>query len=117
MCTYNGEQFIAEQLSSIVGQSPPPAEIVVGDDGSSDHTVDIVRNAAQGMTTVTVLEGAEHLGVTKNFERTVRRVSAPLVALSDQDDVWHPDRLRTVTRLFEDPSILLVHSDARLVGS
>ncbi|RDV45536.1 glycosyltransferase family 2 protein [Leifsonia sp. ku-ls] len=117
LCTFNGAAFVTQQLRSILDQSPAPAEIVVGDDGSSDDTVDLVRAADHGSTAVTVLDGAGRLGVTKNFERTVSAVVSPLVALSDQDDVWHRDRLRRLTPLFDDGSVLLVHTDARLVDA
>lgn len=117
LCTYEGERYVGEQLSSILAQDPAPAEIIVGDDGSSDRTVEIVTQTVAGTVPLTVLPGAGRLGVTKNFERTVSAVSAPLVALSDQDDVWHPERLDRLVRIFDDESVLLVHTDARLVDS
>lgn len=117
LCTFNGEAFVAQQVRSILDQSPAPAELVVGDDGSSDGTVEVVRRTDPGRTAVTVLDGASRLGVTKNFERTVRAVGSPLVALSDQDDVWHPGRLSRLAALFDDDAVLLVHTDARLVGA
>ena len=42
MSTYNGERFLAEQLSSICAQTRPVDEIVVSDDGSSDGTLRIL---------------------------------------------------------------------------
>ena len=43
MCTYNGEKFIEEQLKSILNQKVPVNEIVIGDDGSTDRTVEIAE--------------------------------------------------------------------------
>ena len=117
LCTYDGERFAAEQVRSILGQSRPPQVIVLGDDGSRDRTVEIVRETVGESVPLTVLPEGERLGVTRNFERTVAAVDAPLVALSDQDDVWRPDRLQRLAALFDDDRLLLVHTDARLVDS
>lgn len=116
LCTFNGEPYVAEQLRSIVAQSSPPALIVVGDDGSTDRTIEVVRATAGDAVRLSVLPEGARLGVTRNFERTIVAVDAPLIALSDQDDVWHPGRIARLAPLFDDGSLLLVHTDARLVG-
>ncbi len=116
LCTFNGEPYVAEQLRSIVAQSSPPALIVVGDDGSTDRTIEVVRATAGDAVRLSVLPEGARLGVTRNFERTIVAVDAPLIALSDQDDVWHPGRIARLAPLFDDSSLLLVHTDARLVG-
>ncbi|KQR52177.1 hypothetical protein ASF88_11445 [Leifsonia sp. Leaf336] len=116
LCTFNGEPYVAEQLRSIVAQSSPPVLIVVGDDGSTDRTIEVVRATVGDTVRLSVLPEGARLGVTRNFERTIVAVDAPLVALSDQDDVWHPGRIARLAPLFDDSSLLLVHTDARLVG-
>ncbi|PJJ61725.1 glycosyltransferase family 2 protein [Compostimonas suwonensis] len=124
LCTHNGARFVGEQLRSILGQTLPPSEIVVSDDASSDGTLDVVRAVlaefaqtdAATSVAVTILENERPLGVTKNFERAVRATSGQLVALSDQDDVWRDDKLARVRQLFDDdPGLLLLGTDARLV--
>lgn len=47
MCTYNGEQFLREQLDSILAQTYPIHELIIQDDCSTDHTADIVREYAR----------------------------------------------------------------------
>ena len=42
LCTYNGEKYIEQQLNSILNQNYPVEEIQIGDDGSSDKTIDII---------------------------------------------------------------------------
>lgn len=121
LCTYNSERFIEEQLRSILTQSLRPDEIVVGDDGSTDATLDLIRalvTAEGGGVRLTVLPVGDRLGVTANFERTVAACIGDLIALSDHDDVWHPDRLAMAVPAFEaDPDLLLQHADARLVDA
>lgn len=119
LCTYNGERFLDEQLRSILEQSVRPAEIVVADDGSTDGTLAIVERVAdRSEVPFSVLPPGGRLGVTANFQRAIEACTGPLVALADQDDAWHPDRLAAALAVFTaEPDVLLVHSDARLVAA
>ncbi|MDI2099420.1 glycosyltransferase family 2 protein [Ruicaihuangia caeni] len=120
LCTYNGERYVDEQVRSILSQSRLPDEVVVADDGSTDQTLAIIRVAFEGSSVrLVVLEPEESpLGVTANFERAVRACSGDLIALCDQDDVWHFDRLDRALREFDQsPRLLLQHSDARLTDA
>lgn len=117
LATYNGGRFIAEQLRSILAQTVPVHQIVIADDGSRDDTVGIARETlATFAGDVLVLEPERRsLGVTKNFERALRACAGEVIALADQDDVWHADKLeRMIAALGTDG--LLAFSDARLVG-
>lgn len=124
LCTYNGAAFIREQVRSICLQSRPPQEIVLSDDASTDGCVDIARAAVaecaaerpEHPVALRVLQNTTALRVTKNFEQAVRACEGDLIALSDQDDVWKPDRLARMAAEFERrPDLLLLHTDARLV--
>lgn len=122
LCTHNGAEFIEAQLRSILAQSVLPIQIVISDDASQDETLSVVHGVfgtddveALGIT-VTVMNHVKNVGVTSNFERALLACTGDLVALCDQDDIWHPDRLESAQRRFEDASeLLLLHSDARLV--
>ncbi len=121
LCTYNGAAYVEAQVESILDQEFAPDELVVSDDGSSDGTLDIVAatveaGAGRGVSPeVVVLAGTAPSGVTANFERAVSRATRPLIALSDQDDIWHPDRLGTLVARFDDDGLTFLHTDARLV--
>lgn len=119
LCTYNGERYLETQLRSIIGQSLPPAEVVVADDGSTDATLAIIDRVARESTVpVRVLEPGARLGVTANFQRAAEACASPLIALADQDDVWRPERIAAAFAVFQaEPDVLLVHSDARLVDA
>jgi len=43
LCTYNGERYLKELLDSVAAQTLPPSELLVGDDGSSDNTLEILH--------------------------------------------------------------------------
>lgn len=120
LCTHNGAVYIEEQLLSILEQVPPPQQLVVSDDASSDDTVARVREIAARYPVVelTVFENSPPLGVAKNFEQAIRACTGSLIALSDQDDIWHAGRLAEFSAKFEaQPSVALLHSDARLVDA
>lgn len=129
MCTYNGAEYVEEQLASILGQSRPVDELVVADDASDDATLDIVRAAVAAHRdagaeldyvelTRDPAERAEPFGVAANFERALRAATGDIIALSDQDDRWVDGRLdRLLTVLETQPTVGLVHSDAALVDA
>ncbi len=113
MCTYNGATFLREQLESILAQTLPPNEVVVRDDGSTDATHQILAEfAGTAPFPVTVLVNPEKLGIPDNFWAAIRDARGDLIALCDQDDVWHQHKLeRAVEVLDNDPDIGATFSD------
>jgi len=124
LCTHDGAAYLEEQLASILAQRPEPFEIVLGDDASTDETIAIAERtvaahrAAGGGTELVVRRHDPALGVVGNFADALAHTRGDLVALSDQDDVWHPGKLAAFVEAFSsDPDLLLAHSDARLVDA
>lgn len=97
MSTYNGAHWIEAQLESFLAQSHLYWQLWVSDDGSSDTTRDILRafDARNPGKLVAVLEGPGK-GSAANFMHLLCHDALPsgIVALSDQDDVWHPHKLK-----------------------
>ncbi|WP_353815387.1 glycosyltransferase family 2 protein [Agromyces sp. SYSU T00266] len=122
--THNGARFVGEQVATILGQTRPVDEIVVSDDASADDTIAIVERAVQeyratgAAVDLLVLRNDVPLGVTANFEQALRAATGDVIALSDQDDLWHPDRIAVALAAFEErPSLCLVAGDAELVDA
>ena len=102
MATFNGAAFLAQQLDSFAAQTLLPDELVITDDGSTDATIEILEQFAKTAPfTVRVHRNAERLGYSRNFEAAIARSAGDIVFLSDQDDVWFPDKLETVAARFE----------------
>lgn len=116
MCTYNGSRYLDEQLESLLRQTRLPDELVVCDDGSSDATADILSAFAERAPfPVRIHINPVNLGSTKNFERAISLCTGDLIALSDQDDVWLPEKLeRAEQMLAQRPEMLGVFSDAHV---
>lgn len=123
LCTYNGAEFIEAQLNSILGQTLKPDEIIICDDLSTDRTVEII-NAVANATSIPVklFVNPERLGVIHNFEQAISKCTGDLVALSDQDDIWLPEKLQVSVEALDkartftsSDTPILVHSDLMLV--
>ena len=121
LCTYNGGTFIEAQLQSILNQTLTPTEIIVSDDGSTDSTLSRVEGIAHASPKEIrwdIRTRAAPLGAAENFGSALPLATGEFIALSDQDDVWVPDKLEVMSRqLSENPSLLLVHSEARLIDA
>lgn len=117
MCTYNGGEFLAEQLQSIMSQTRPADELVICDDGSTDETLDIVARHADTMkVAVKVKRNSRRLGPSANFEQAMSLCRGEIVVLSDQDDVWRSDKLRVLSEVLEaNPNAGYAFSDAAVI--
>lgn len=117
LCTYNGARYLGEQLASFERQTRLPDELVVCDDGSSDGTRDIlVAFRERAPYPVRVVVNETRLGPAKNFEKAIGLCTGDLIALSDQDDVWLPERLALgEAALAADSGAGLAFSDATIV--
>ena len=115
--TYNGERYLPAQLASIVAQTRLPDELVAADDGSTDATVALLQEFARTAPfPVRVMQNQRNLGSTRNFEQLCSLCTGDLIALSDQDDVWYPQRLeRSEQALETHPEAGLVFSNADLI--
>jgi len=101
MASYNGEPYLEEQLESIAAQHVLPLELVITDDGSVDATPQIVAAFAQRAPfPVRFFSNPERLGYADNFLRAVSLCAGDFIAFSDQDDVWHPEKIARVAAEF-----------------
>lgn len=116
MCTYGGEEYVASQLESILEQTRSPDEIIVFDDGSSDSTYDIVTEYAEKYPDVIdPYQNTENVGVIENFERCIRQCTGDVIALSDQDDIWHEEKLERQLAIFQEEDVRLVFHNSNVV--
>ncbi|HEX5194874.1 MAG TPA: glycosyltransferase [Solirubrobacteraceae bacterium] len=108
-------ELIAEQVRSIREQTYRNWRCVISDDCSSRAGAEAIAGAVGGDPRFTISRSPRRLGFYRNFERalTLAPAEAELVALSDQDDRWHPDKLATLVAALGDAQ--LVYSDARVV--
>lgn len=113
VCSYNGEAYILDQLTSIVRQQPAPAAIIVSDDGSTDDTLDIVERFAQVSAVPVRQITGPNQGIIRNTFQALKHTSAPYVFLADQDDIWLENKAPLFcTQMRETNEPHLIFSDA-----
>ena len=104
LATYNGAEYLPDQLASLARQTVDRIDIWVSDDGSADDTLKIVDDwrARWNKGTVTVVEGPRR-GFAENFRSLLchPEVEADFVAFCDQDDIWDDDKLEVAGRALE----------------
>ncbi len=117
MCTFNGADFLSEQLQSFVTQTRLPDEIVICDDCSEDSTSKIIRDFAKNAPfTVRFYINETTLGSTKNFEKAISLCDGDIIFLSDQDDIWLPEKLQLFEAEFlKDENTGLVFCNGEIV--
>ena len=103
MTTYNGAQYIIEQLGSIIHQTVQPDEVIICDDRSSDDTVRLVTDFIRqnGLSNWRVSVNERNLGWKQNFRRAISMTKGDIVFFADQDDIWMPWKLEEMSALME----------------
>lgn len=122
MATYNGAEYIAEQLDSILKQSFTDWELYIHDDGSTDNTIGIVKSYVDMYPQkIHLIEGPSTGGAKSNFFFLMSRVSCDYVMFSDQDDYWLPDKIeKTFNKMLslennQEKVPVLVYTDLKVV--
>jgi glycosyltransferase involved in cell wall biosynthesis len=116
LSTFNGHQFVSEQLASIAAQTRVPDEIVVSDDASTDQTLALVERFARSVDIpVHIKTNTVTLGVVRNFEKAIGACKGDVIFLSDQDDIWKPNKIECCLDVFSNPDVIMVFSDADIV--
>jgi glycosyltransferase involved in cell wall biosynthesis len=117
MATYNGEKFLKQQVDSILSQLSSDDELIISDDHSSDQTLSFIENYKQEDPRVKLFMNEES-GVTSNFENAIKHTQNELIFLSDQDDIWKPEKVETIKSYYEkNPKIQMIMSDITVVDS
>ena len=121
LSTYNGEQFLAEQIQSIQNQTVQDWKLLIRDDGSRDRTREIIQEfVAQDSRIHWINENeSKNLGVIKSFHNLAQVEEADVYFFSDQDDVWLPQKLElslAEARKYPAEMPLMVYMDLTVVN-
>lgn len=114
LAAYKGERYIAEQLNSILCQLGENDEIIVSDDFPAGKTREAVAEIHDKR--IRYIEG-QGKGVVRNFENALNACTGDVIFLSDQDDVWMPDKVQKVLAEIRNGADLVLHDAAVTDGS
>ncbi len=100
--TYNGEEYIGEQLDSILAQNYADVDILIRDDGSSDDTFVILKEYEEKHQNIRAYQG-KNIGVNKSFFELLRKSNkeAAYIGFCDQDDYWLPEKIEKAVEQLE----------------
>lgn len=118
LSSYNGEKYIKEQLNSIFAQTNVEVHLVVRDDGSTDHTLEILEDYSRRYSNMEYYIGKNKGPAGSFFDLIEHSYGSDYYALCDQDDVWDEDKLFVAIKMLDeyDPEIpLLYYSNLRVV--
>lgn len=114
VATYNGEIFLKYQIDSIIKQISSCDEVIVCDDGSVDKTLQIINDI--GDKRIRLFLNERNLGHVANFERLISLARGNIIFLSDQDDIWDPDKVGLTMNFFSRRSdVLMYHHGYELI--
>ncbi|MGT2910712.1 glycosyltransferase family 2 protein [Streptococcus cameli] len=121
MSTYNGEQFLAEQIKSIQSQTVEDWTLLIRDDGSTDGTMDMIRQFVTTDSRIQWInqEKQENLGVIKSFHSLLQYQESDVYFFADQDDVWLPNKLEVSlaeAKKYPAETPLMVYMDLMVVN-
>lgn len=123
LSTYNGENYLKEQIDSLLGQTYQSFRLLVRDDGSTDQTVSILERYREKDSRIQLLPVGANLRTCQSFARLMEQATASYIFFCDQDDFWFPSKLeislkkmKSLEERIGKEKPLLLHSDAVVVN-
>jgi len=115
MATYNGGQFIKDQIISILQQLSEEDELIITDDGSSDNTAEIIHNFND--LRIKFYRNKIRLGYIKNFEQALILSSGETIFLADQDDIWLSGKIEKMKQTIKNNKCSAVVCNAQIINT
>jgi glycosyltransferase involved in cell wall biosynthesis len=118
--TYNGSKYIKEQLDSILSQLSENDEVILSDDRSTDNTVQIIESYNDNRIKIVTHEKIRNAYrgpyktiyyVYRNIENALKHATGDYVFLSDQDDIWLPNKVNRVLDKLESGQEIVLHNN------
>lgn len=128
MATFNGSKYIEEQMKSILNQSLKPDEVIIHDDKSTDDTIILINNfifnnKLEDKWKLVINE--QNLGYPSNFYTSIINCKGDIIFLSDQDDIWEIDKIKSMVQIMNDNSMIqllscrheIINEHGEIIGS
>ncbi|WP_030057314.1 glycosyltransferase family 2 protein [Streptomyces novaecaesareae] len=113
---YNGEEYLAESLDALLGQTYEDFELVISDNASTDATQDICRRYAEKDSRIRYLRLSRNIGAAPNHNYVFTQCRGELFKWASHDDLYARDLLlRCVEALDERPDVILAHSGQAVI--
>lgn len=121
MTTYNGSKYVEEQLNSILNQTLKPDEVIICDDSSTDNTYEIISRfiTENKLSNWILIKNSQNLGWKRNFHKVINQAKGDIIFLSDQDDIWNYDKIKTIMESFnkeKSAELFISNYDTKYIG-
>jgi len=123
LAMHNGSKYLPDFIASLAHQSCRDFRLLALDDASVDNSLSLLRELCQtyDIELTTLITHSGQLGVVKAYHHLMRSSSAHYLCFADQDDVWHPDKLKkNLAKMDQNEAVygedtpILIHSDLRV---
>lgn len=111
LAVHNGEAYLNRAIGSLLAQTLADYELIVVDDGSSDHTWDTICTCAVGQERLVTIRNGKNIGLSASLNKGLRVARGRYVARQDADDTSLPERLESQV------TYLARHTDVGLLGT
>lgn len=111
LCTFNGANYLREQLRSILNQTYDNFEVVIVDDDSTDGTFQIILEFAAADKRIRYYKNSERINLNKNFEKAMELCQGEYVCPCDQDDVWAENKLECLLQNIGTNNLIFSNSE------
>lgn len=120
LASYNGARFIENQLSSILTQIDLNDEVIVSDDSSTDETVKIIKGFKDDR--IVLIKNQKFRSAVLNFENALKHASGEYIFLSDQDDIWKPNKVKRMLEVLNEVDLVVsdcdfIDDDGNIIGN
>lgn len=116
LATFNGEEFLAEQLQSLKNQVDVCIHLYIQDDGSSDRTIEILKEFDSFPISLQVQDSKiGPAAVFKNLLLNPDLLNFEYIAFCDQDDVWNKQKLQRAIEVLRESSEIMLYSSKRMI--
>ena len=119
LSTYNGQEYLAQQIESIQNQTYKDWKLYIRDDGSTDNTVKIIKEYCKSDSRIFLINSSfrDNLGPLKSFFYLLKKVQASVYFFCDQDDLWLQNKLEVMLNEYSKTNYpQLLYSDLSVVN-
>lgn len=118
LATYNANsEYLKKQIDSILNQTYTNFNLIISDDASTDsQVVKVLKEFKDKDNRINLIVQKENKGYIKNFEFLLKESTANYIMFSDQDDIWHKDKVEKSLKKLKETNASLVYSDATQIG-
>lgn len=106
MPVYNAEKYVLESVQSVLDQSYENYELIIVDDASTDHSIELVTSICKDNSQVKIIRLENNGGVSHARNTGINSAKGEYIAFIDSDDIWRPDKLKLQMKFMKANNVL-----------